>query len=94
MSEEGRPRVVPTREGYDLWAPVYDTEGNPLLALEEPEVGRALGDVRGLDVLAAGRAAAAAAGWSSRPARLSFLRSEREREVRRCRRRSSGSMRS
>lgn len=54
MSEDGRARVVPTRQGYDLWAAVYDTEGNPLLALEEPEVERALGDVRGLDVLDVG----------------------------------------
>lgn len=42
--------IVPTREGYDRWAEVYDTDGNPLVALEEPEVIRMLGDVRGLKV--------------------------------------------
>lgn len=48
------PRTLPTRDGYDLWAATYDTMGNWLLALEEPEVDRALGPVAGLDVLDAG----------------------------------------
>ena len=42
--------TVPTRQGYDQWAAVYDTDGNPLIALEEPRVGELLGDVAGLDV--------------------------------------------
>jgi ubiquinone/menaquinone biosynthesis C-methylase UbiE len=42
--------IVPTREGYDRWAEVYDTDGNPLVALEEPEASRMLGEVRGLTV--------------------------------------------
>jgi len=54
MSEEPAWRDVDTREGYDRWAASYDDEGNPLLALEEPEVDSALGDVTGLDVLDAG----------------------------------------
>jgi malonyl-CoA O-methyltransferase len=54
MSEEHAWRDVNTREGYDRWAASYDDEGNPLLALEEPEVDNALGDVAGLDVLDAG----------------------------------------
>jgi ubiquinone/menaquinone biosynthesis C-methylase UbiE len=54
MSEEPAWRDVDTREGYDRWAASYDDEGNPLLALEEPEVDQALGDVAGLDVLDAG----------------------------------------
>lgn len=54
MSQERPPRVLPTREGYDLWAATYDSDGNPLLALEEPEVRRALGDVRGFDLLDVG----------------------------------------
>jgi len=54
MSEESAWRDVDTRDGYDRWAASYDDEGNPLLALEEPEVDRALGDVAGLDVLDAG----------------------------------------
>lgn len=31
--------VVSTRAGYDRWAEVYDTDGNPLTALEE-HIGR------------------------------------------------------
>jgi ubiquinone/menaquinone biosynthesis C-methylase UbiE len=54
VTEEPRWRDVDTREGYDQWAPSYDDEGNPLLALEEPEADKALGDVAGLDVLDAG----------------------------------------
>ena len=41
---------VPTREGYDRWAEIYDAEDNPLIALEEPCVTALLGDVEGLDV--------------------------------------------
>jgi malonyl-CoA O-methyltransferase len=48
------PLVLPTREGYDRWAEIYDGEGNPLIALEEPEVDRLLGDVAGLDVVDVG----------------------------------------
>ncbi len=54
MNEEPRWRDVDPREGYDQWASSYDDEGNPLLALEEPEADKALGDVAGLDVLDAG----------------------------------------
>lgn len=43
--------VVPTREGYDSWAELYDGEGNPLVAIEEPVVRGLLGDIRGLDVV-------------------------------------------
>lgn len=39
-----------TKDGYDRWAEVYDTDGNPLIALEEPEVDRLLGDITGLAV--------------------------------------------
>ena len=41
---------VPTREGYDRWAEVYDTDGNPLIAIEEPEASRMIGEVRGQTV--------------------------------------------
>lgn len=51
MSE---PKVLPTREGYDRWAATYDTMGNWLLELEEPEVDRALGDTANLDLLDVG----------------------------------------
>jgi ubiquinone/menaquinone biosynthesis C-methylase UbiE len=47
MSE---PQVVPTREGYDLWASIYDDEDNPLIALETTRVTGLLGDVQGLTV--------------------------------------------
>ena len=52
VSTENRdqPRVLSTREGYDLWAEVYDTDGNPLIALEEPRVRELLGPVSGLRV--------------------------------------------
>ncbi len=39
------------RGGYDRWAEIYDHELNPLVALEEPIVRQALGDVTGLSVL-------------------------------------------
>jgi malonyl-CoA O-methyltransferase len=43
-------RDLPTREAYDLWAEVYDRDGNPLLALEERHIGALIGDVTGLTV--------------------------------------------
>lgn len=43
-------KSLPTREGYDLWAAIYDTDGNPLVALEERIALPILGDVRGLRV--------------------------------------------
>ena len=46
--------MLSTREGYDRWAATYDTMGNWLLDLEEPEVERALGDTSDLDVLDVG----------------------------------------
>lgn len=42
------PAILPTREGYDLWATIYDAEDNPLIALETAEMSRLLGEVRGL----------------------------------------------
>jgi len=48
------PLILPTQEGYDRWAEIYDDEDNPLIALEEPEVDRLLGDVAGLDVVDVG----------------------------------------
>jgi len=46
--------VVPTREGYDLWAEIYDDEANPLVMIEAPEVARALGDVNARAILDVG----------------------------------------
>jgi malonyl-CoA O-methyltransferase len=48
------PLVLSTREGYDRWAEIYDTDGNPLTGLEEPELDRLLGDVAGLAVVDVG----------------------------------------
>jgi len=42
--------VVPTREGYDQWAAIYDTEDNALIKLETDEVARHMGDVRALSI--------------------------------------------
>ncbi|WP_394823335.1 class I SAM-dependent methyltransferase [Pendulispora albinea] len=50
VSQTATPRIVSTQEGYDLWSEIYDTEENPLISLEEPEVRRHLGDVRGLSI--------------------------------------------
>jgi malonyl-CoA O-methyltransferase len=38
------------REGYERWASVYDDDGNPLVALEEPRIRALLGPVDGLEV--------------------------------------------
>lgn len=50
-ADEPRPEIVPTREGYDRWAEIYDDEQNPLVVLEERFFPPLLGDVRGLDVV-------------------------------------------
>ena len=39
------------REGYDRWALVYDSDANPLPALEQPHFEKAVGNVSGLSVL-------------------------------------------
>lgn len=41
---------VPTQEGYDRWSAIYDAEGNPLIALEEPVVASLLGGTAGLAI--------------------------------------------
>jgi ubiquinone/menaquinone biosynthesis C-methylase UbiE len=50
MPSEVPEIIVPTRQGYDRWSEVYDSNGNPLVALEEPEVIRMVGEVRGLAI--------------------------------------------
>jgi ubiquinone/menaquinone biosynthesis C-methylase UbiE len=47
-------RSVSVHEGYRLWAPSYDRDPNPLVALEERELSARLPDVRGKNVLDAG----------------------------------------
>ncbi|MBM3460511.1 MAG: class I SAM-dependent methyltransferase [Armatimonadetes bacterium] len=44
-------RDVPTREGYDRWAPIYEKDGNPMTALETATLAPHLPDVGGLRVL-------------------------------------------
>jgi ubiquinone/menaquinone biosynthesis C-methylase UbiE len=51
MPEPPKPEAGAVRRGYDRWAAIYDREANPLIALEEPVVREALGDVAGLAVL-------------------------------------------
>jgi len=46
----GPPDRIDTRSGYDRWAEIYDAEDNPLVGVEQPQVARLLGDVRGLDI--------------------------------------------
>lgn len=52
MADQSLPPLeLSTREGYDLWAAIYDDEENPLIAVEEPVVASLLDDVGGRDVL-------------------------------------------
>lgn len=51
MPEPTHPEPSAIRGGYDRWAEIYDHELNPLVALEEPRVRAALGDVGGLTLL-------------------------------------------
>jgi ubiquinone/menaquinone biosynthesis C-methylase UbiE len=43
-------QIVPTQAGYDRWAEFYDGEDNPLVLLEERQLGLLTGDVAGLAV--------------------------------------------
>ena len=52
--EAGTIERLSTRDGYDRWATIYDTEDNPLIALEEPEIDRLLGPVAGHSVVDVG----------------------------------------
>ncbi len=45
-----QPLIVPTREGYDRWAHIYDDEDNPLIAMETARFRQLLGDVQGLTI--------------------------------------------
>lgn len=51
--ERRRIEHVGAKEGYDRWAAVYDTDGNPLIALDEAVVPRLLQmrDLEGKDVV-------------------------------------------
>jgi SAM-dependent methyltransferase len=51
VSDLLKPQGTSVRSGYDRWAVIYDREANPLIAIEEPVVREALGEVAGLSVL-------------------------------------------
>ncbi len=43
----GPAHVLPTREGYDRWAALYDEEDNPLVKLEAQHLPPLLGEIQG-----------------------------------------------
>jgi malonyl-CoA O-methyltransferase len=62
------------RDGYDRWAAVYESDGNPLQALEEPEFRSAVGDPHGLTVLDLGCGTGRHALWlAARGARVTAV---------------------
>lgn len=51
----GQPaEFVSAEAGYDRWAGCYDSEANPLIALEEPHIPLLLGHIEGLEILEIG----------------------------------------
>ncbi len=50
-TEPQRNELAQARSGYDRWAPVYDCDGNPLQALEQPCIRALLGHMHGQRVL-------------------------------------------
>jgi ubiquinone/menaquinone biosynthesis C-methylase UbiE len=63
MPDPAKPDPSAIRSGYDRWAELYDHELNPLIALEEPLVRQAFGDVSGLSVLDLGCGTGRHAFW-------------------------------
>jgi malonyl-CoA O-methyltransferase len=51
IAQSHPPESPAIRDGYDRWSLVYDHDGNPMLALEEPFMRERLGSVRDLAVL-------------------------------------------
>lgn len=51
MNQQTPNPLAGTRRGYDLWAGTYDTDGNPLQALEQPRVRALLNNVNGQRIL-------------------------------------------
>lgn len=47
----GTDEELSVQDGYTLWADCYDTDGNPLIALEGPAMAAHFGDVAGRRVL-------------------------------------------
>ncbi len=50
-ANESEFEVLPTCDGYDRWAALYDGDDNPLVRLEENLFPQLIGDVRGVDAL-------------------------------------------
>lgn len=50
MNADERIERLSTRDGYDRWSEIYDTEDNALIALEQARLVPLLGDVDGLRV--------------------------------------------
>ncbi|MBF0409070.1 MAG: class I SAM-dependent methyltransferase [Candidatus Riflebacteria bacterium] len=46
--------VISTREGYDIWSEIYDSEDNPLIASEKDKMPALIGDVKGKRILDVG----------------------------------------
>jgi ubiquinone/menaquinone biosynthesis C-methylase UbiE len=80
--------IVPTREGYERWAPYYDDYDNALIVLEQPIVTAMLGQVSGLRVADVGcgtgrhalrlaNAGGLVTGLDFSPGMLAVLRSKR-----------------
>ena len=66
--------VVPTREGYDRWAELYDGEDNPLVLLEERYIGSLTGELGGLRVADIGCGTGRhALRWAAAGARVTAL---------------------
>jgi len=55
--------ILPARDGYDRWAPFYDSKANPVVSLKQREIRRLLGDVRGLRVADLGCGTGVNAVW-------------------------------
>lgn len=46
MASEKKIITLPTAEGYDQWAEIYETNGNPLMALDTRAIGAHFNDIR------------------------------------------------
>jgi malonyl-CoA O-methyltransferase len=65
------PRVLPTRQGYDRWSPLYDDEDNALVRLESWFLPPLVGEVAGLDLLDVGCGTGRhAVAWAAQGARV------------------------
>ncbi len=61
-----KTRPLPVEQGYNAWSAVYDTDGNPLIALEEPVVRAWLRESAGKTVLDVGSGTGRHTQWLQR----------------------------